>query len=327
MVRKTIIAFGLLIAAALADGSALHAAAASSPPVPVRLNAAAVPADAKWIIYLNFDQAMKNPAAGKLLANFLHTHRRAEKRMAKLEKAMGLKFPQDFHDALLVGRNVGANHGLVVIHAASSQRRFEKFFQAHSAAITVTHLTDGIDKIVNKKGHTVYEASPAFDTFAASRSLASLRHELHVLAGSSAGMAATNPLLAGAHRGGILYLADTDMAQIANRPRGRHGPVWIKSVTGACLAAWVAKGRIKVSGRVNLKSPDAAAHVVQIAQGWQAAMDLGATNTNANPRQRFLAGVADRLNVGAIGKAIHFHWSMSVAKLLAGPKSKPSAAQ
>lgn len=330
MVRKTISAFGLLLTAALASASAfasaLPAAAVTAPPVPAELNASAVPAKATWIIYLNIDQAMKNPAAGKLLANFLRRHPQARKGLASL-KAMGLKFPQDFHDVLLVGRNVGHNHGVVILHATSNQRHLEKWFQAQRAAITVTKLADGIDKIVDKKGHTFYEASPTSDTFVASRSLSSLRHELRVLAGTSAGMAAGNPLLNGAHPGGILFLADTDMANLPNGRGPRHGPRWMKSITRGWLAAWINKGRLTVSARVNLKSPDTAAQTVQITQGWQAAMDLGATNAHANPRQQFIAGIADRLNVGAIGKSIHIHWSMPVAKLLAGPKSSPPATQ
>ncbi len=330
MVRKITSAFGLLLTAALASApafaSALPAAAVTAPPVPVELNASAVPAKATWIIYLNMDQAMKSPAAGKLLENFLRRHPQARKGLASL-KAMGLKFPQDFHDVLLVGRNVGPNHGVVVIHATSDQRHLEKWFQTQHAAITVTKLTDGIDKIVDKKSHTFYEASPTADTFVASRSVSSLRHELRVLAGTSAGMAAGNPLLNGAHPGGILFLADTDMANLPKGRGPRHGPSWMKSVTRGWLAAWITKGRLTVSARVNVKSPDTAAQTVQIAQGWQAAMDLGATNAHANPRQQFIAGIADRLNVGAIGKSIHIHWSMPVAKLLAGPKSSPPATQ
>ncbi|MGC8540169.1 MAG: hypothetical protein ACP5QA_06010 [Phycisphaerae bacterium] len=116
MARKRIIAFGLLLTAALASARALPAAAVSAPPVPVELNASAVPAKATWIIYLNIDQAMKNPAAGKLLANFLRRHPQARKGLAGL-KAMGLKFPQDFHDVLLVvGLNVGAIGKSIHIH-------------------------------------------------------------------------------------------------------------------------------------------------------------------------------------------------------------------
>ena len=325
MVRKTIIACGLLLTTALASAFPLQAAAVSAPPIDAGPNAAAVPAKAKWIIYLNLDQAMKNPAAAKLLAKFLLMRPQAQKGVAAL-KAMGLKFPQDFHDVLLAGRTVGPNHGVAVLHVTSSQRHLEKFFQSQHAAITVTQLAGGIDKIVDKKGHTFYEASPASDTFVASRAQSSLRRELRVLAGKSASMAAGNPLLAGAHPRGILFLADTELANLPNRG-GRRGPHWLKSVTSGRLAAWVTKGRLKVSARINLKSPDTAAQSVQIAQAWQAAMDLGATNAHTNPRQRFIAGIADRLNVGAIGKAIHIHWSMPLAKLLAGPKSQPSATQ
>lgn len=116
MVRKTISAFGLLLTTALASASALPAATITAPPVPVELNASAAPAKATWIIYLNIDQAMKSPAAGKLPANFLRRHPQARKGLAG-PKAMGLKFPQDFHDVLLVvGLNVGAIGKSIHIH-------------------------------------------------------------------------------------------------------------------------------------------------------------------------------------------------------------------
>lgn len=317
MMRKTIIAFGLFLTTALAPAWALQADAA--PSARAELNTAAVPAKAKWIIYVNIEQAMKNPAAGKLLADYLRTHPHAQKGVAELN-AMGLKFPQDFHDVLLVGRNVGTNHGVAVLHARISQRHLEKLFHARHSAITVTQLAGGVNKIVDKKGHTIYEASPASGTFVVSRSQSPLLYELRVLASKSACMAAGNPLLAGAHPGGILFLADTDMANLANHQGPRPGPPWMKSVTSGWLAAWVTKGRLTVSARVNLKSADTAAKIVQIAQTWQGVLDLGVTNTHAKPLQRFIAGIADRLNIGATGKAIQIHWSMPLKKLLAGPK-------
>lgn len=153
-------------------------------------------------------------------------------------------------------------------------------------------------------------------------------NEINVLSGKSAGMAGNNPLLIGAHSGVVMYLADTDIGQLS-KDRGRHhpDPAWMKLVTDAWLAVRIKKGKLDIVGRLNLKSAESAAQMAQMAQGWQAAMDLAATNANADAHQRFMAGMADRLNVGAIGKVVHIHWAMALSKLLAGPQNQPPAAQ
>ena len=329
--RWKTITLGLLLLAAAADGPAIHAASvstAAATPAPVKLNAAEVPVDAKWIIYMNFDQAMANPAAGKMLTAFLRTHPQAKKNINKLEKVMGAKFPQDFHNVLLLGRNVGPNHGVVVIHANARQNRIKKFLKASSGNVEVTTPANGIYEMVDKKGRKTYEASPSRGTFVVSRSEKALNRELLVLAGTSAAMAANNPLLAGTRHGVVMYMADTDMTQLANHHARRHpGPDWMKSVTGAWLAVNVKKEKLNIQGRIDLIDANTAAQMVQMAQGWQAMMDLGATSANVKPRQRFIAGIADRLNVGAIGKVIRIHWTMSLTKLLAGPQKRAAATQ
>ncbi len=313
----------LLIAATeLANAGAASVRAATAQPVKSALRAAEVPADAKWIIYMNIDQAMANPAAGKMLSAFMRTHPRAKKNMTNLEIAMGADFPRDFHDVLLFGRHIGPNHGVVVIHAHARQSQIARFLKANRGKITVTTPVPGMIKVVNKKGQTIYETSPRPGTFVMSRTEKSLRHELHVLAAKSGGMAPDNPLLVGARPGVLMYMADMNMAQLANRPGRHHGPIWMKSVTGAWLAVRVKKERLNIRARIDLIDADSAAQMVQMAQGWQAMMDLGATSANVKPRQRFIAGIADRLNVGAIGKVVAIHWSMSLPKLLAGPEKQ-----
>lgn len=329
--RWKTITLSVLLLAAAADGPTLHAAfvsTAAATPAPAELNEAEIPADAKWIIYMNFDQAMANPAARKMLSAFLRTRPQAKKNINNLEKAMGAKFPRDFHNVLLLGRNIGSNHGVVVIHANARQDRIKKFLKASSGNSDVTTPANGIYEMVDKKGRKTYEASPYRGTFVVSRSEQALKRELLVLAGTSAAMAANNPLLAGTRHGVVMYLADTDMTQLANHHVGRRpGPIWMKSVTGAWLAVKVKKEKLDIQGHIDLIDANTAAQMVQMAQGWQAMMDLRATSANVKPRQRFIAGIADRLNVGAIGKVIRIHWTMSLAKLLAGPQKRAAATQ
>ncbi|MGC8625219.1 MAG: hypothetical protein ACP5VQ_08130 [Phycisphaerae bacterium] len=328
MMRWKIITLVFILAATGGTRADLHAAgthAAAAPMAPTKLNPAQVPADAKWIIYLNLDQTMRSPAAGKLLADFLRSHPMAQNKVKNLEKVMGVKFPRDFHDILILGREIGSKHGVVVIHASANQQVIEKFFKRNSTDIQVTTATDGVYKIVDRRGDATYEVSPSTDTFVVSRSKKSLMHELHVLAGKAAGMATTNPLLSRARHDIIMYLADINMLKLADGSVRRHSPAWMKSVTGAWLAVRVKKEKLAVLGRLELINADSAARIVQMVQGWQAAMDLGGTSPNASPRQRFMAGVANRLNVGSIGKDIRIRWTMSLAKLLAGPQKRAPA--
>ncbi len=329
MMRKTIISLGLLVAAASAPVSALHAAAVSTPSVPRAFNAAAVPADARWIIYINIDQAMATPGSGKYLSEFLASRPSVKRAIQQVQTIMGNEFPGDFHRVFLIGRKVGPGHGVVVMHATAAQRHINQIINLSSAAGTMMVGKTSVNMIPSSdnKGYTTFEASPAQGTFVASRSENAIKHELDVLSGKSTGMAGDNSLLAGAHNGLIVYLADTDMAQLLNRPGQHPGPAWMKSVRGAWLAARIEKEKLDIVGRVDLNNAESAAQIVQMAQGWQAMMDLSATNAKVNPRQRFIAGLADRLNVGAIGKTIRIHWVMSLAKLLAGPQKRPPVTQ
>ena len=329
MTRKTIITLGLLFAAALAPVSAIHAAAFSTPPVPVEPNAATVPADARWIIYLNIDQAMATPGAGKYLGTFLDSRPGIQQAIDHVQTVMGNEFPGDFHRIIIIGRKVGPGHGVVVMHATATQRHISQIFYLNPAVGTMMIGKTRVNIIPSsdKNGYTTFESSPTQGTFVVSHSENALKHELDVLRGKSTNMVGNNSLLAGAHNGLIFYLADTDMAQLLNRPGQHPGPAWMKSVAGGWLAARVEKEKLDIVGRFDLNNATSAAQIVQMAHGLQAMMDLSATNANANPRQRFIADLTDRLKVGAVGNTIHIHWAMSVAKLLAAQKFKPPATQ
>jgi hypothetical protein len=325
--RWTTITLATLAAIAAAgniDYSPASAATASVAPM-LMMKAAQVPADAKWVMYWNFDQAMAHPAAGKLLKMFLHSHPDAKIQIARLEKAMGVKFPEDFHDLLMVGRAFGAGHGVVVIHAHARQSHIAGYLKSDPAGTTVRALSGGVIKMVDKKGVATYEVSPVADTFVVSRSQASLRHEVQVLTGQSAGMKHADQLLAGVQPGLIVYVASTTMTPRTGQHGHRPAPAWMRQVSSLWLAASVKKEKLNVVGRVNAKSADAAAQMVQSAQGMQSMMELGATGANSNPRQRFMAGIIDRLNMGAIGKTVQIQWAMSLKKLLAGPPQKTTA--
>ncbi len=314
---------GLLLAAA-ASCSAIKADSptpATATPDRDQSPAAQVPADAKWVIYLNLDRAMQMPGAAKLLKGFLRSHRAAKQTIGRIETLMGNKFPDDFHQAMIVGNKVGPNHGVLVIHATANQSHLNHLIELNSAASKMTIGNTRVNMIPasDRKGYTTFEASPAPGVFVASRSEHAIKHELDVLTGKAPGMAASNPLFIGLRDNVIVYLADADVAKLVEHRRGRAGPVGMKYVTSAWLAVRVIKKKLDIRCRIHFIHANTAAQMVQMGQGWQAMMDLGATNGNANPRQRFMAGIADRLNIGAIGKVIRVHWDMSLDKLLAGP--------
>ncbi|MDA8377360.1 MAG: hypothetical protein M0Z50_09950 [Planctomycetia bacterium] len=330
--RWEIITMVFVLAATRVAMPAVPASGGGSPASSIALTksiTSQVPADTRWIIYLNFDQAMKTPDAGKLLYQFLNSHPSAKSTIGKVETILGNKFPDDFHQILIMGRQVGPGHGVVVMHATAAQSHISQLIALNSAASTMTVGKTRVNMIPSSdsKGYTTFEASPEQGTFVVSRSEHAIADELHVLTGKSNGMTMNNPLLVGLHQKAIIYVADTDIAQLANRPGRHHGPGWMKSVTGAWMALQEKNNKIDVKGRIALINAESAARIVQIAQGWQAAMDLGATSAHANPHQIFMAGLADRLNVGAIGKVISFHWTMSLAKLLAGPRKPTTAAE
>ncbi len=327
--RWTTLTLAAVLAAAVVGNLNLQMASATmakTAPM-IMLNAAQVPADAKWVIYWNFDQAMAHPEVGKLLATFLHSHPDAKKQIARLEKAMGAKFPSDFHDVLIIGRAFGPGHGAVVIHVNARQSHITNYLKSDPAGTTVSSLSNGITKMVDKKGVATYEAAPLADTFVISRSQTSLKHEVKVLTGQSAGMKPENLLLSGSHEGMIMYAASANMVQFAGRHGGRPGPAWMRHVSNIWLAAMVKKEKLAIVGRIDTKSADSAAQMVQSAQDMQSMMELGATGANANPRQHFMAGVIDRLNIGAIGKTVRIDWAMSLKKLLAGPPKNTTSGQ
>ena len=330
--RWKIIILGTICLAATRGVADLRADAGlpTSAPAVAKLNPAEVPADAKWIIYVNIDQAMRAAGAGKLLIQFLHSHPPAQTSIDRIQTIMGNKFPGDFHRIVIVGRKIGPGHGVLIIHATARQNHINKLIELNTAARTITVGKTRINTIPSSdgNGYTTFEASPLPGAFVVSRSEHSMVNEINVLSGKSAGMAGNNPLLIGAHSGVVMYLADTDIGQLS-KDRGRHhpDPAWMKLVTDAWLAVRIKKGKLDIVGRLNLKSAESAAQMAQMAQGWQAAMDLAATNANADAHQRFMAGMADRLNVGAIGKVVHIHWAMALSKLLAGPQNQPPAAQ
>jgi len=267
-----------------------------------------VPADAKWVLHLDMD-AVQASKVGAMLTAKLDKDPRAQAGLNEVQILSGMKIPQDLHDVTIYGKDFTPEGGVVLIHAVTDQAKVVNALKLNPTYASATYGAYEVHTWTDK-GKTMHGSYHGAGLILISQSESNLQTALDVLDHKGDAVAPNSPLVAGANKGDLLYLAGTGLTELkpAKEPKS---PV-LAQVEGAVIAVREQGPNLLAHGTITASALEAAEQIRASLEGIKAIVTLSASGENADAKAKSTAEALQNFTIKAQDKVLTLDWPLSL---------------
>ena len=294
--RLTHVASFLLLAAFLRS-------AYSAPP-----DFAQVPADAVWIVHVDFDALHKSTVYKKLSTAALARWKPLAARLAKINRQLGMDVAKDLHDMTLFGPTLANPKAMLVMRADWDQQTFRQrltLAPSHAVSAFGQYEIHRFARQDEGQLRTIVGACWRPGTFLFGQTPGDVQTGLDVLDGRRAHLAGRGSTLSADLSPGTVLVARMVMSGEAPPV---ESPV-LKQTDEIDLACGESAGECFARAKLLTKTPEAAEHVKKAVDGILVIVKFQA------PKDASAGTLLDRLTVRVDGRTVQADFRVAVADL------------
>lgn len=284
------------------------------------LNAALIPADTHWLIYINSDELVKTGMAKKLASMAADMRKFAPHPDVHMKQQQG-KMKQfwnaicnDSHDILVYGAVVGHKRFVMQLHVNPATFHPTVDLQSHDTGKTLAFHGITIRKMhPDGPGHTFYLAQPAAGDVLMTHDSATMKSALKFQDGKHPSLPAGSPLIANINTGTIFYAAATGFDGL---PKHAHVPPFVRGLHSVSLAASATNARTAhLHVAIAATNTAAAENMYKMVEGGLAMAEMMGQSQTASPEAKLHAMMLSTLKLKRKGQNISATWALPMDML------------
>ncbi|MGE5610511.1 MAG: hypothetical protein ACM359_14770 [Bacillota bacterium] len=286
---------------ALALASSLARAAALDPKQ--------VPADAKWVLHVDFD-ALKESSIGKLILKELEKKDEFQQGILNIELWAGVKLPQDLHDVTLYGKTFDNKTVVVLIRGTIEPAKITNLLQMVSQFNSTKHGERDVYSWQDK-GKQLYGSLHGSTLIISGGSQENLDAALDLLDGKGEALKASSGLATGAAAGTLVYVAGDGLSEL----KQAKNPM-VNQAETARLSLREQGDQLLLNAAVTAKTAQFAEQMRASLEGIKAMVTLAASNENADPKAKAVAAALQTLTAKSQDKTLNIECRVSTSSLV-----------
>lgn len=268
-----------------------------------------VPADAKWVVYIDAHQLRHNP-----IAKALRQHHKSKGGKhgdhAQARRALGLASWDDLSDVVLYGTTYDQSDGILLVNARADRDAIARsvegkpnYKQSKASGQTVHSWTYDVDRHGSKSQHTVHLALlPGRAVMSRDQAIAPA---LAVLEGKRRNLNSAKAMLApDVPTGTSIYMEAVGTAAMAEMagPRAQ----WLRNAERVRMALVHADNAVTLNVDIAVRDAEAAVQFKQVLEGFRAMMML----RQQGEGDADLSQAMQAINIDLRGNVVVMTWTM-----------------
>jgi hypothetical protein len=291
-----------------------------------------IPPDAKWVVHVDLDAVVRSKLLamldvdlkltgdGKHFMVGMRPHGMSDtdvKKLAAIQDALGMKFPDDLHGATLIGRTFDPNDAVLLVNAKVDKDRLVGMAKLKAAC--TSRMYSNIEIVTWKKDKdekdedAVSGAFVAEDMIVVARSAASVQHMIDVVSNktpaNSAGVLSGDSLGQGAV---MVYVAADGIADLQKT-------IELSPVMAPVRTVRVSIGEegddLVLKGKLNVKTAEAARQVRGALEGVRALATLASLDDSGDKQLKALSLLAARATVTVDDTIVTINWPIVMSSI------------
>ena len=265
-----------------------------------------VPADAKWLVHVDFD-ALRESKLGQQFSEDLLRGERAVARLKRLQKELGIDMSSDLHSVTLFDTRFQQHHGLIMFQADNldSQQLVERLTQRHPEIAKADYRGHQLITWTHGEGkrheHEMTGYLHGGDTLLVSRDIDILKRTVEVLDGTSESLSADSPLAGPVVAGTILNIRSKGLITHDLPFRSRL----TRQSKRFAMSVGEKDGQVFLKAELVAKTSEAAESLGKIVEGFRAMGLIRHGSDEAGKR------IFDGLSVAVDDTTVEANWTMS----------------